>query len=125
MAIEYRVDAETKQLVKITESVTSEEDLRAELSAESEGAQNRLNLANDAVAQGETNLTAAQEMLEAARAEQVAASQEAQFSADRLAGLDAQLQLLHGVDESEAPADDAGSSEAQAVDVHVAPIAAV
>ncbi len=106
---EFRVDPATKSLVKVVESQTTEEELRAELQAAADVAQNRLNAANEAKTQSELNLTAAEEADEAADKEVEAASEEVQFSTARLGELDEASKLLAelvGTDPSETAAED-------------------
>ncbi len=125
-SLEFRVDPSTKSLVKVTESTTTEDELRAELQAAADSAQNRLNVATDAKAQADANLTAAAEAVDAAEAEFAAANEEVSFSAGRVGELDEAVRVLHELAES-SPEEEASGDESEAVpvEVHVADSAPV
>lgn len=94
MALQFRVDPATKSLVRVTESSVSEDELRAELQAAADAAQNRLNSANEALNQADVAVKEAGERYDAAVAEQAAAQDEVNFSSEQLAELTNAAQVL-------------------------------
>lgn len=120
-SLEFRVDPASKSLVKVTESATTEDELRAELQAAADAAQNRLNGAQDAKAQADAALVSAQEAVQAADAEVVAAQEAVSFSSDKLGKLSEMVAILQGLDESpaEAAAAEDAPEESEAVDIPV------
>lgn len=120
MSVEFRVDPATKSLVKVTEATTTEDELRAELQAAADQAQNRLNAANEAKVTADANLKAAEEQLEVAETEVAEATDEVQFSADKLGDLDEAVRLLAEVAGAEPEEEDAGDSQEVPVETHVA-----
>lgn len=111
MSVEFRVDPKTKSLVKVTEATTTEDELRAELQAAADQAQNRLNSANEAKVMADADLKAAEEQLELAETEVAEATDEVQFSADKLGDLDEAVRVLAEVAGAEPAAEDAGNTE--------------
>lgn len=111
MSLEFRVDPATKSLVKVTEATTTPDELRSELQAEADAAQNRLNAANANKEQTAANLVSATEADEAADAELEAANEEVSFSTARLSELDSAVSLLAELAGATPEGENAGSAE--------------
>jgi chromosome segregation ATPase len=122
MAVQFKVI--DGKLVKITEAETSEEELRAELQAEADNAQNALNAAADELVRANQQLEEAQAAVAAAEANQEEAQQRVNFSTGRINEFNEAVALLSESDGEEAEGETTGESEAVPVDVHVAPTAA-
>lgn len=119
MSLQFKVDPETKKLVKVTEAEATEAELRAEIQVDADNAQNRLNEATAHLTETETQLEALQAALEAAQLEKEAAEEEVEFQSHRTEELDAAVQLVNELAQSSSEEAAAGSSEEQPVEVHV------
>lgn len=114
-SLEFRVDPSTKSLVKVTEAATTADELRVELQAAADAAQNRLNAANEGKVIADAALVAATGAVDAAEAEVTAANEDVTFSTDRLGQLDEAVTALAALDgatpEGENAAEDTAASE--------------
>ncbi len=119
MAVDFRVDPATKQLVRVTESPVSEDELRVELQAEADAAQNRLNAAKEDVDQKEAAHAAAEEAVVQARVALEAAEEEVAFSTDRMRELDETLRLRDELVGATPETENAESPSEEAVKVDV------
>ena len=114
MALQFRVDPATKSLVRVTEASVSEDELRQELQAVADAAQNRLNAANEALTQADAAVKEAGERYDAAVVEQAAAQDEVNFSSQQLAELTDAAQVLAELATATPESENAGDAEATA-----------
>lgn len=116
MALQFKVDPQTRALVKVTEAATTEEELRAELQLEADAAQNRLNTATAELEAAQAAHKEAESRVSAAAVEVDNAQEEVQFSSGRVHELDAAVSLLHELAE---PPTAEGTTESDSEEVPV------
>jgi hypothetical protein len=119
MSLQFRVDPATKSIVKVTEAPTTEDELRTELQAAADAAQNRLNLANESLTQADAAVKEAGERYDAAVIEQAAAQDEVNFSSQQLGELADAAAVLADLAQSTPESENVGDSASEAVSVPV------
>lgn len=108
--VDFRLDPAKKAFVRVSETETTADDLRLELQAAADEAQNRLNAATSNKEQTAANVVAAQDADVAADAEVTAAENGVKSSSTQLSDLDAAVAVLAELAGATPEAENAGDT---------------